>query len=57
MAVPLVLGSAWKFAPVVAMTPLLMARTVLEERLLHRDLPGYEECMSKTRWRIISGIW
>ena len=57
LAVPLVLGSACTFAPVVAMTFLLMARTVLEERLLRRDLPGYEEYMSKTRWRIIPGIW
>jgi len=57
LAIPLVLGSAWSFAPVVAMTLLLMARTILEERLLRRDLPGYEEYMSKTRWKIIPGIW
>ena len=55
MAVPLVLGSALTFAPVVAMTLLLMARTFLEERLLRRDLSGYEEYMSQTRWRIIPG--
>lgn len=57
LAIPLVLGSAVTFTPVLAMTLLLMARTVLEERLLRRDLPGYEEYMSKTRWRIIPGIW
>jgi protein-S-isoprenylcysteine O-methyltransferase Ste14 len=57
LAVPLVLGSAWTFAPVTAMTLLLMVRTVLEERLLCRDLPGYEEYMSKTRWRIVPGLW
>jgi protein-S-isoprenylcysteine O-methyltransferase Ste14 len=57
LAVPLVLGSAWTFAPVVAMMLLLMVRTVLEERLLRRDLSGYEEYMRQTRWRVIPGIW
>jgi protein-S-isoprenylcysteine O-methyltransferase Ste14 len=57
LAVPLVLGSAWTFAPVVAMALLLMVRTVLEERLLRRDLSGYEEYMGQTRWRVIPGIW
>jgi len=57
LAVPLMLGSAWTFAPVVAMALLLTVRTVLEERLLRRELPGYEEYMSRTRWRVIPGIW
>ena len=57
LAVPLVLGSAWTLAPVVAMTLLLIARTFLEERLLRRNLPGYEKYMVQTRWRIIPGVW
>ena len=57
LAVPRVLGSAWTFAPVVTMTLLVMVCAVLEERLLRRDLPGYEEYMLKTRWRIVPGIW
>ncbi len=57
VAVPLVLGSAWTFTPVVAMTLVLMVRRVLEERLLRRDLPGYEVYTGQTRWRILPGIW
>jgi protein-S-isoprenylcysteine O-methyltransferase Ste14 len=57
VAVPLVLGSVWAFAPVVTMMLLLMVRTVLEERLLRRDLPGYQQYVNKTRWRIVPGIW
>ena len=57
VAVPLMLGSVWAFAPVVAMTLVLMVRTVLEERLLRRDLPGYEVYIGQTRWRILPGIW
>jgi len=57
LAVPLVLGSAWSFVPVTLMALLLMIRLVLEERLLRRDLPGYDGYMSKIRWRIVPGIW
>ena len=57
VAVPLVLGSLWALAPAAAMTILLMVRTTLEERLLRRDLPGYEEYMTQTRWRVFPGIW
>lgn len=57
LAVPLVLGSAWTFVPVAAMTLLLAMRTIPEERMLRRELPGYEEYMRKTRYRMIPGIW
>jgi steroid 5-alpha reductase family enzyme len=57
LGVPLMLGSVWGLIPVVAMAILLMIRSVLEERLLRRDLPGYEQYMGQTRCRIIPGIW
>lgn len=57
IAFPPVLGSLWTLAPAAAMTLLLVARTVLEERLRRRVLPGYEEYMSQTRWRVVPGIW
>jgi protein-S-isoprenylcysteine O-methyltransferase Ste14 len=57
LGVPLVLGSAWTFVPVAAMTLLLMWRAVLEERLLCRELAGYEEYVKRTRWRIFPWVW
>jgi protein-S-isoprenylcysteine O-methyltransferase Ste14 len=57
LAIPLMLGSIGTLLPVVAMTVLLMVRTQLEERLLRRDLPGYEVYMEETRWRILPGVW
>lgn len=57
LAIPPTLGSAWTLAPVAAMTLMLMLRTKPEEELLRRNLPGYEEYMTKTRWRILPGIW
>lgn len=57
LAIPLTLGSVWTFLPVVAMTVLLMVRSGVEERLLRRELPGYEAYMEKTRWRILPRIW
>ncbi len=57
LAIPLVLGSAWTFVPVTAMSLLLMVRTEPEERMLRRELPGYEDYTHKTRWRMLPGIW
>jgi protein-S-isoprenylcysteine O-methyltransferase Ste14 len=57
LAVPLVLGSCWTLATVPALAILLMVRTVLEERLLRRELPGYTQYVRETRWRIVPGIW
>jgi protein-S-isoprenylcysteine O-methyltransferase Ste14 len=57
LATPLALGSFWAliaFAP----TPLfLIFRTLNEEKVLLRDLPGYKEYCQKTRWRVIPFIW
>ena len=54
---PLVLGSLWTFVPVGLTVLLLIVRTVLEERLLLRNLPGYEEYAQRTRYRLIPGVW
>ena len=39
------------------MCPLLVARTVLEDRTLHNELPGYEEYAHRVRYRLIPGVW
>ena len=57
LGIPLMLGSVWTSVPVTLMTLLLMVRTILEERLLRQDLPGYQDYMRKTRYRLVPGIW
>ena len=54
---PLLLGSLWTFVPVGLTVPLLIVRTVHEERLLFHNLPGYEEYAQRTRYRLIPGVW
>lgn len=57
VATPLLLGSSWAVVP-VAITILLFAiRTALEERTLRKELPGYEEFTTRTRFRLIPGLW
>ena len=56
-ATPLLLDSLWTFLPVLLMTLVLIIRTVLEDRALQEELPGYKEYTQKTRYRLIPGIW
>jgi protein-S-isoprenylcysteine O-methyltransferase Ste14 len=43
------------FAPIAI--ALLIRRTLVEERLLNRELPGYREYAARVRYRLIPGIW
>lgn len=54
---PLALGSTWAFVPTVVEVALLFLRTALEDRMLRRELAGYEEFTKQTRYRLIPGIW
>lgn len=53
----LALGSYWALIPAAAIVPFLVVRILDEERLLRRELPGYEEYCAKRKWRLIPGIW
>jgi protein-S-isoprenylcysteine O-methyltransferase Ste14 len=57
LAFPLVLGSYLAFIPVLLAAILLVVRTVLEDRLLLRELPGYPGYAVATRWRLVPGIF
>jgi len=57
LASPLILGSLWAFAPVVASALLFSVRTALEDRTLREELAGYQEYAARTRHRLLPGIW
>lgn len=57
VSVPLALGSFWGMLPAAGLVALLMVRTVLEDRTLLRDLPGYREYAEHVRFRIVPGLW
>jgi protein-S-isoprenylcysteine O-methyltransferase Ste14 len=54
---PLLLGSTWSYWPIAVVVVTLIVRTVLEDRTLRRELPGYEEYTKRTRYRLLPGIW
>jgi len=56
-ATPLLLDSPWKFLPVIVMAVVLVIHTVLEDRTLQEELPGYKEFTQKTCCRLVPGIW
>ena len=57
LGTPLALSSWWALIPAGLMVLLTVLRTALEDRALHRDLPGYEQYAQQTRWRLLPGVW
>jgi len=53
----LILGSAWGFVPIMMLMATFIVRTLLEDRALRRELPGYEEYCTRTRYRLVPGVW
>ena len=57
LAMPVVLGS-WYALIVFGFYPvIIVVRLLDEEKLLSRELPGYEEYKKKVRYRILPFIW
>jgi len=54
---PLALGSYWAMIPMFFIIPVIIARILNEEKVLKRELDGYDEYMQKTHYRIIPGVW
>ncbi len=57
LGIPLALGSLWALIPAVMLCPLLVVRTVWEDRTLQAELPGYREYAQRVRYRLLPGIW
>lgn len=58
LGMPLWLGSyAATLAGLVPIVLGLVARIPIEENLLRRELPGYEEYTRRVRWRLIPFVW
>ena len=57
LAMPIVLGSWWALIPFVFYVPMIVVRTLDEEKLLRQELRGYTDYCAQTRWRIIPFVW
>ncbi len=57
LSMPLVLGSIFSFLAMLAYPPLIIRRIRGEERLLKKELPGYEDYMERVKYRLIPFVW
>lgn len=57
IAIPLALGSVWALLLLVPLVPVLMWRTLDEERVLAAGLPGYRDYCARVRYRLVPGVW
>ena len=51
------LDSPWSLVPWALYAGLVVLRTVLEDRTLRAELPGYQEYAARTRYRLLPGLW
>lgn len=54
---PIALGSWWAVIPSLVGIVALFVRTAMEDRALQAELTGYPEYASKTRFRLLPGVW
>ena len=57
LAFPLVMQSYWAFLPAGIGAALLVVRTVLEDRYLLEELPGYLDYTNTTRRKLLPGLF
>ena len=56
-SMPLVLGSPFSFAVMLAYLPLIVKRIRNEEQVLAEGLAGYQEYQKRVKSRLLPGIW
>ena len=57
LSIPLIIGSILTLIPSGMYSILMMTRTSLEDRTLHKELDGYSEYAKRIRYRLFPGIW
>lgn len=55
--IALALGSLWTLIPAVVAFIIVAIRTILEDRTLQEELPGYRDYARRVRYRLIPGIY
>jgi protein-S-isoprenylcysteine O-methyltransferase Ste14 len=57
LGMPFFLDSLWTLIGVAGGIAVIIIRTAIEDRTLHAELEGYREFASRTRYRLLPGIW
>ncbi len=55
--ISLALGSIWVLCPGIIALIVIVIRTVLEDKTLQEELPGYNEYVRRVRYRLIPGVF
>ena len=50
-------GSYWALLSAAIVGVGVLVRTALEDRMLQRELPGYQEYARRVQYRILPGVW
>jgi protein-S-isoprenylcysteine O-methyltransferase Ste14 len=51
------LGSWWSLVPLLGALGLVFRRTILEDRMLRAELPGYADYAKHVCYRLLPGVW
>lgn len=57
LSLPLSLGSFYALILGAMIVFLFVLRTLLEDRTLQEELPGYNEYSERVRYKLIPGVW
>lgn len=57
VGISFMLGSLYSLIPAAVMIAALIIRTILEDATLQKELPGYSQYASETKYRLFPGIW
>jgi len=57
ISAPILLGSLWALISGITGAILIIVRTLLEDRTLQTELPGYRDYIKKVHYRLVPGIW
>ena len=57
LGIVLALGSVWALIPAAFALIILVIRTVLEDKTLQEELPGYRDYARRVHYRLIPGIY
>jgi protein-S-isoprenylcysteine O-methyltransferase Ste14 len=57
LGIVLAFGSVWTLIPAAAALIITVIRTLLEDRTLLEELPGYREYARRVRYRLIPGLY
>jgi protein-S-isoprenylcysteine O-methyltransferase Ste14 len=57
LATPVLLNSTPGFVVALITTAATILRTVLEDRTLRQELPGYDDYAKAVRYRLVPGLW